>query len=265
MNRIPEIATGSPDRFGYSWGHFNALTPGQAEQFRRWTCHLDPARDWKGKTFLDVGCGAGRNSYWAMSYGASGGTAIDVDRTSLSAARRNLAAFPTVRVDERSVYEIGEQNAYDIVFSIGVVHHLEDPRLALAQMVDAAKPGGRVLIWVYGYENMEIYVRLLNPLRKILFSRLPVALVRLLALVPTAVLWVLLRLHLFKGRYFRLLRGFPFRHLHHIVFDQMLPKIANYWRRQEVLALMSAQQLEDLRLEWVNEMSWSAIGTKKQA
>jgi hypothetical protein len=43
----------------------------------------------------------------------------------------------------------------------------------------------------------------------------------------------------------------------------MLPKIANYWRRDEVEQLLAAQGLTGIRLEWVNEMSWSAIGTKQ--
>jgi len=62
--------------------------------------------------------------------------------------------------------------------------------------------------------------------------------------------------------YFRLIRGFTFRHLRSIVFDQMLPRIANYWRRDEVEALMRKTGLTDIRVEPVNNMSWTAIGTR---
>ena len=54
--------------------------------------------DWKGKQFIDVGCGMGRNSYWPMRYGATRGLAIDVDERSLAVARKTLAEFPTVDV-----------------------------------------------------------------------------------------------------------------------------------------------------------------------
>ncbi|MCG8547987.1 MAG: class I SAM-dependent methyltransferase [Alphaproteobacteria bacterium] len=258
------MAKGSPDRFGYSWDSFNDLTADQEEQFRRWTVHLDPARDWQGKLFLDVGCGAGRNSYWPMTYGAAGGRSIDVDERSLAAARRNLSAYPTVEVAFCSAYDIAETDVYDIVFSIGVIHHLDDPALALRRMVQAAKPGGRVLIWVYGYENMAFYVNVLNPLRKALFSRMPLGFLRLLAHVPTGVLWSLLRLGFTPIEYFRLLRNFSYRHLHHILFDQMLPKIAHYWRRDQVERLMTDAGLHDVKLSWVNEMSWSAVGVKPE-
>ena len=178
MSEVPKIDNGSPERFGYSWQQFSTITEEQKEQFIRWTCLLDPVTDWRGKRFLDVGCGAGRNSYWAMKCGAAGGRAIDVDEHSLAAARTNLADYNSVEVCYCSAYEIAEKDYFDIVFSIGVIHHLEDPVLAISKMKQAAKPNGKVLIWVYGHENMALYVNLLNPMRKIFFSRLPVSWIR---------------------------------------------------------------------------------------
>lgn len=258
---VPEISSGSPERFGYEWAAYSEIRPDYEEQFRRWTVHISPD-DWRRKFFLDVGCGMGRNSYWPMIYGAAGGLAIDVDRRSLKAAEGNLASFPTMKVEERSVYDIGHKDAFDIAFSIGVIHHLEHPDKAIAGMVKAVKPGGKVLIWVYGLENNRPIVYLLDPLRKALFSRLPVGFVHHLSLYPTALLWIALRLGVGRIAYFDLLRRMTFRHVRSIVFDQMLPKIANYWPRAKVEELLQEQGLTDVALAWVNEMSWSAIGTK---
>ena len=95
-----------------------------------------------------------------------------------------------------------------------------------------------------------------------MFSRLPVGVVHHLAIYPTALLWLLLRCGFGRIPYFQLLRGFSFRHLRSIVFDQMLPKIAHYWPRATVERMMQERGLRDIKLIWVNEMSWSAIGTK---
>lgn len=255
--------TGSSDRFGYEWGHYNELKPVYEEQFRRWTPFFTP-EDWRGKIFLDVGCGMGRNSHWPMTYGAAGGLAIDLDERSLTAARRTLDAHPTVEVRRQSAYDLDERDRFDVAFSIGVIHHMEHPERALAAMTRAVKPGGTVTIWVYGLENNRWIVHGLTPLRKALFSRLPIGATHALSWGPTALLWLLLRLGVGRIEYFRLIRRFDFAHLRSIVFDQMLPSIAHYWSRDEVEALMRGAGLENVRLAWVNEMSWAAIGTRPE-
>jgi len=261
QQHVPLITLGSPERFVYEWSVYSEVRPEHEEQFRRWTVHLKPT-DWKGRTFLDVGCGMGRNSYWPMAYEAAGGVAIDVDKRSLEAARHTLSRYPSVSVEERSAYDPGYEDRFDIVFSIGVIHHLEYPEKALAEMVRSARPGGKVLIWVYGLENNRWIVTLLNPLRLALFSRLPIGFVHHLSVYPTLILSIALRLGLGRIEYFRLLRQLGFSHLRSIVFDQMLPKIAHYWPREAVERLMRERGLEDIHLSWVNEISWSAIGTK---
>lgn len=255
---------GSPERFGYSWDRFSELSPEQERQFELWSC-LISRDEWRGKRFLDAGCGAGRNTFYPMSYGAASAVAMDLDDRSLRAARANLAAYKTVDVVKGSIYDIPFENEFDIAFSIGVVHHLEHPEIALCQLTKAVKPGGKVLIWVYGYENLEVFVHVLNPFRKALFSWMPLRLVRLLAYIPTAALWLALKLGFTPIAYLKLLKNFPFMHLHHIIFDQMLPRISNYWRRNEAFALVQQAGLQDIKIEWVNECSWTVMGIKKDA
>jgi hypothetical protein len=81
-------------------------------------------------------------------------------------------------------------------------------------------------------------------------------------LYPAVLLWILLRVGVRPIEYFRLIGRFDFGHLRAIVFDQMLPRIAHYWRRETVARMMEEAGLEDVRLVWVNQMSWSAIGTR---
>ncbi|MBV9860320.1 MAG: class I SAM-dependent methyltransferase [Alphaproteobacteria bacterium] len=255
---------GSPDRFGYEWAAYPEIRPEYEEQFRRWTV-LVPAERWRDASFLDVGCGTGRNSYWPMLYGARTGVAVDLDERSLSAARRNLARFSQIEVRRASAYALPFADRFDIVFSIGVIHHLEKPQEAVREMARAARPGGEVLIWVYGREANEWLVRILDPARRALLSRLPVAFVHHLSLYPAGLLWVVLRLGLQPNAYLRLAARFGFAHLRSIVFDQMLPRIAHYWRRSEVEALMRNAGLEDVRLAPVNGISWCAIGRRPDA
>jgi hypothetical protein len=129
-------------------------------------------------------------------------------------------------------------------------------------MVESVKHGGSVLIWVYGYENNEWVVKYFNPLRKVLFSRLPISVVHFLSIFPTLFLYIYIRLIKGKTEYINLIRKFSFSHLRSIVFDQMLPKIANYYKEEEVENLMKSVGLVDIKTNWVNEMSWAVIGKK---
>ena len=115
------------------------------------------------------------------------------------------------------------------------------------------------LVFDSGLVRLE---RFLNPLRKALFSKLPIELVHHLTLYPAVVLWLGLQLGVGRIAYFKLIRQWGFRQLRSVVFDQMLPRIANYWAKSDVDRLMRESGLQQVELAWVNEMSWCAVGTK---
>jgi SAM-dependent methyltransferase len=246
-SREMDIASGSSERFGYEWDKYSTVDPRYEEQFRRWLPFYQPT-DWTGKSFIDVGCGMGRDSLWPMKYGAAGGVAVDIDDRSLAAARQTLAAVATLSVRKCSAYELPWTDAFDIAFSIGVIHHLEFPAKALKAMLVATKPGGQVAIWVYGRENNGWLLWALDPARKLLFSRIPISWVHFLSLFPAALLWLLPRCGLKQIKYFRLMRTFSFPHLGSIVFDQMLPRIANYWHHKVTLTTFRLRRCRQLQI-----------------
>jgi hypothetical protein len=99
----------------------------------------------------------------------------------------------------------------------------------------------------------------------VLFAHLPIGVTHFLSLFPTILLWTFVRLGFGRIEYFDLLRKTSFRQMRSIVFDQMLPRIANYWRRDEVERLLIEVELTDIRIAHVNGMSWTAIGTRSDS
>ena len=64
----------------------------------------------KDKTVFDAGCGMGRNSYYALKYGAKSVVGIDNDKKSVNAARKNLNNFENAEIKKVSIYEYYRTN-----------------------------------------------------------------------------------------------------------------------------------------------------------
>ena len=107
-------------------------------------------------------------------------------------------------------------------------------------MREAVKPGGRVAIWVYGRENNGWLLWALDPMRRLLFSRLPIGAVHALSYSRRRCSGCCCAWGCRRIEYFRLLDSSRLRYLRSIVFDQILPRIAHYWRKEEVQALIGA-------------------------
>jgi len=253
----------SSDRFGYEWNKYSYLHPNYEKQFRNWTYPLTPD-DFRGKAVLDAGCGMGRNSVWPLQWGAKKVVAFDCDNKSLDAAKKNLSSYPQAQVVFSSIYDIAWKNEFDIAFSIGVIHHLKDPKKGIQNMVAALKPGGKLLLWVYSYEGNEWIVKYVNPVRKNITSRLPLGLVHFLAYFASAPLWAFVKIFRGPSGYLKQLSGFRFWHIHSIVFDQLIPDVANYWTRDEARNLLDGSGLSQIQVYAPpNDSGWICTGVKK--
>jgi asparagine synthase (glutamine-hydrolysing) len=247
-------------RFGFAWDRYRDLLPDYEAQFAGWLAPLRPG-DLAGLDVLDAGCGMGRNAWFAARYGARSVLAVDQAKLAVAAARELLAGVPGVRVERASLYDLTQRRAFDVVLSIGVIHHLEHPRLALEKLVEALRPGGTLVVWLYAFEGNERWVRAFRRIHPLL-RRLPLPLVHALAHAIALPLYALLRLPLRRSEYLSRIARYPLRHLRSIVFDQLLPEIAHYWRREEVEALFSDLDLAKLEIHWNRGYSWTVIGRR---
>jgi len=110
---------------------------------------LDKAGLHEDMDCLDVGCGIGAVTLsMAAVVGAHGRVVgIDVDEGCLDLARLEARRLG-VNADFRrgSATDLAESSAYDLVFGRFVLTHLRDPENALRRMVQAARPGGVVVV-----------------------------------------------------------------------------------------------------------------------
>jgi SAM-dependent methyltransferase len=252
----------SSERFGYAWDKYWRMTEVYEGQLRNWVHPLSES-DFKGQRILDVGCGMGRNSYWTLTWGARDVTALDLDPRTVARAEELLKRFPNAAVVQKSVYAMDWEEQFDIAMSIGVIHHLEDPKKALQLMVRSLKPGGTILIWVYSREGNEWIVRYVDPVRKNITSRLPLSVVHILSYFCSVPLWLFVKIFRGPTQYLRQLSSFDLWHINSIVFDQLLPAVANYWSKEQISGLFGDLGLKKYGIyRPPNEMGWTVIGVK---
>lgn len=141
------------ESFGDEWLKFNSFTDSEIKKLGdMYFDILTPEIINKNTYMLDVGCGTGRFSkYLAKKAGFI--EAIDAGNA-IFAAQKLLSNTPNVRLSIASTDNIPfNDNTFDFVMSIGVLHHIPDTLLAMRDCVKKVKPNG--YFYVYLYYNLD--------------------------------------------------------------------------------------------------------------
>ena len=105
---------------------------------------------WKGKKVLEVGCGVGSD---LIRFARSGACVTGIDLSSRSAflAKERLHLYhyegTVLEADAEDIPFVDD--AFDFVYSLGVLHHTPDTQKAISEIYRVAKPGGEICIMLY--------------------------------------------------------------------------------------------------------------------
>lgn len=93
--------------------------------------------------------------------------ATDFSVGMLRQAKKNCASFSNVKIKKADITNLKcEDNAFDKVVAGNVIHLLDDPKVALNELIRACKVGGTVIIPTYvNYENAgkpSLFIRLIE-------------------------------------------------------------------------------------------------------
>jgi ubiquinone/menaquinone biosynthesis C-methylase UbiE len=117
---------------------------------------------WRGKRVLEIGCGIGTDTVNFARHEAMV-TAVDLSPQSLELARQRVAVYGLqnqVRFYSGSAEELSSfvpVEAYDLIYSFGVIHHTPHPERVVEQMRKYARPGTVVKLMVYYRPSWKVF------------------------------------------------------------------------------------------------------------
>lgn len=264
--------------FASSWNNVREGSVYTRDQFLDWIEPLVPA-DLQGASVLELGYGNGSLLFHAAGCHPRRLVGVELGNTA-SVARSNLAGAPTqpeLITGDLCDVDLG---GFDVVYCIGVLHHLIDPGAGFRGVLRNTRPGGRFHCWVYGHEGNRIVRLIVEPLRRVA-SRLPWWVTKYLLAAPLVAPYFLyaktlkLVLATLHGSE-RLLSKLPlfdytcwistreFWFFHHVAFDQLVTPQTRYLKEADVRRLLDDPLVDSGSVYVVrrNGNSWKFGGRK---
>jgi len=121
------------DRFARDYDRFVGLLPGRNTS---WLAGLGL----KGARALDAGCGSG-HAVELLSRDFEEVVGLDLSAPLLDIAKAKRAA-PGVRYLLSDVFDLHDEDGFDLVYSHTMLHHIADYRAALEHLKSLVRPGG---------------------------------------------------------------------------------------------------------------------------
>lgn len=264
-----ETARRTQASFGYEWTHFNDWQQSGETNFNDYFEGLD-LRALASGVVLDAGCGMGRHARQIAPF-ARRVVAVDFS-AAIDQAARNVSELPNVDCLQADLLALPvADGSFDFVYSLGVLHHLDETERALKGLVGKVKPGGRLRVYLYWKRHgwRGALLSLATAARRVT-TKMPFGLLK-------ACCWILsVPLYAFVVLPYRALSAlgvrahetwplfvyskYPFNVIYNDQFDRFSAPIEKRYDPHEVKALLEAAGLRDIQVRPC--FGWVADGTK---
>jgi len=221
------------DSFSFEWNQIYTENNYERSNYLHFLSPFITANSIPGKVILDAGCGSGRFTKQAALLKAKLVIGFDLGGTVTKAydLTHHLSNTLIVQAD---IYTPPFLNMFDLVHSIGVLHHLPQPQLGFKSLIGCIKPGGKILIWVYNRRKNLRALYFYEPLRNI-SRHLPKPLLYKLCYFPASIVHLInLSTKKWTNPPFGYYRNFPFNMKLNDAFDVLATPKSNYYYWEEI-------------------------------
>ena len=262
--------------FGEEWSKFSKFSDNEIENVGNE--YFDIVDDFivKDRIILDVGCGSGRWTKY-ISQKAAFVEAVDPS-DAVYVARRMLSDVKNTRVTKAGVDNLPfDDNSFDLVFSLGVLHHIPDTEDALKKCVAKVKKGGYFLVYLYydlsGKSAVYRFIHRLSEYIRFIVSKLPKQLKRIACdLLALFIYMPFILLSYFIGFFsnnkkalnsipLSYYRGKSFNIIRNDALDRFGTPLEQRFSREEISQMLKSAGLSEIVFS-ENAPYWHAIGKK---
>ena len=264
-----EVGVRTRASFGYEWTEFSDWRPSGEENFRDYFVGVDLAT-LAGATVLDAGCGMGRHARFVAAY-VKRLVAVDFS-AAIEQAAANLQEMPNVALIRADLQKLPLADAsFDFIYSLGVLHHIDDTAGAIRGLVQKLKPGGQMRIYLYWKRSGWTGVMLQAvTLARTITTRLPFGLLKALCralsvALSGAVIWpyrLLTKLGVRRHQAWPLFvyTKYPFQVLYNDQFDRFSAPLEKRYSADEARRVLEEAGLIGVTV--VPRFGWIAHGRK---
>lgn len=266
------------EAFGDEWLKFNNFEHKEIEKLGKlYFDILDDAMINKKSIVLDAGCGSGRFTHY-LANRAGFVEAIDPSLAVLAASKL-LSNTPNVRISKASISNIPfDNNSFDLVMSIGVLHHIPNTLQAMKSCVQKVKSGGYFYTYLYyALDNRGVFFKLLfhssNLIRRVI-SKLPSTLKKILCDLLAILLYMPI---VYLGRFFRKIglekwavklplsfyQDKNFMIIRNDSLDRFGTSLEQRFSKQQIIEMMQSCGLKDINVS-EGLPYWHAVGKKTE-
>lgn len=279
MARNRNLHTPTIAGFGKEWAAFDQSEVSEVELqrfFNDYFSLLDRTTISDQSVVMDIGCGSGR---WAKYVAPMVGSLHLVDPSSqaLTVAQETLREHRNCFFHNVSTESLpGQDNSFDFIYSLGVLHHIPDTQLAVSDCVKKLKPGAPFLVYLYyRFDNRDFWFRALwmvsDSLRSVV-SRSPFFIKRRLTdVIAILIYWPFARFSKVLDSRGKNVSSIPLSFYRHSslytmrtdALDRFGTRLEHRFTRKEIQQMLENAGLIDIRFR-ETEPYWCAIGYRSQ-
>lgn len=235
--------------------------------FKDWI-YPNRLEDFTGKEVLECGCGGGQHTSFVAPI-AKSVTAVDLNTTEIAKERNK--EFSNVEFVESDIASMNLGKTFDIVFSIGVIHHTDNPDKTFNNLKKHVKQGGRLIVWVYSAEGNSLVKNFVEPFRKMFLKNMKRKNLLMLSKIITAILYLpvysiyLLPLEFLPFyEYFGNFRKLSFYRNNLNVFDKLNAPQVDFISKERITRWYDLSDFSDVSISQYKGVSWRGSGIKNE-